>query len=804
MSNVRRAVQVAVFAVFLFLLIRTVSPVESPLKPDIFMRLDPLAAASTALSSWSASIILTRFQAAIVVVLLTLVLGRFFCNWVCPLGTTLDIWERLTRGRSKHVGRPRVRRTVGLRNLKYYILAVFLIAAVFSTQVAYILDPIPLATRSYALAIYPYFTYIAKAVLSPLWEVPVVNRISEPLYGFLKAHVFYPNPDIGYQPITWLHHLVFAFFAGVLALSLLQPRFWCRYLCPLGAMLGLMSRTSVLRWTVDREKCTHCNRCARECKTGAIAENAEGYRVEECVECFNCESLCGDGAIKFRFASPLRSIRREREAMPGGLGLTRRRFVQSAAVAAVTVPFLKLRTTGRDPNPWLIRPPGSLAEEDFLDRCIRCGECMKVCPTSGLHPTLFEADLEGIGTPKLVPSIGYCDYECNSCGRVCPTGAIANLTLEEKKETKIGTAYFVKDKCYPWNENINCLVCEEHCPTPEKSIKFWDVEVLEQETNRIITVKRPYVVTETCIGCGICENKCPLKDEPGIRVTAREEDRHPGRYSGGKPVRTGPAGLLPEPGAVAGVVAMGEISEYRDETLYDFLNGGAELYFDYGIAAVASVEYTTGEGEPVEVSVYDMGSPEGAFGIYSNMRYPGADFVAVGNEGMLSASSLDFYKGRYYCRIVAFGTGPGTEAAVMALGRALASGIPEAGSPPALLDVLPRGHRVERSEKYFSRPIALNNIHYVGPENVFGLGPGTRGVTALYKMGGAEFTVFVMEYPGEEEAQKGLASYRAYLGDAAGAPVEARGRFVAGVWDLGGEPAQDFLRDVLAGLEANR
>jgi len=110
------------------------------------------------------------------------------------------------------------------------------------------------------------------------------------------------------------------------------------------------------------------------------------------------------------------------------------------------------------------------------------------------------------------------------------------LLNKEKQKLKIGTAYFNKNKCYPWNENINCLVCEEHCPTPEKSIKFWEIEVLEQKTNKKIIVKRPYVVTETCIGCGICENKCPIKEEPGIRVTARGEERHRERYSGGRGV----------------------------------------------------------------------------------------------------------------------------------------------------------------------------------------------------------------------------------------------------------------------------
>jgi MauM/NapG family ferredoxin protein len=538
MSYVRRVVQLAVFALFLFLLVSTVSPIEIPMRPDLFMRMDPLSALSTALSARQIGLVTSRFLMAIGLVILTVVLGRFFCNWVCPLGTTLDIWERVVRGRTKHVSKPRISHSKHLRNLKYYILAGAVVAAVFSAQIAWLVDPIPLVTRSYALAIYPYSTYVAKAMLSPLWQVPGVSSVSEPVYSFLKEHVFYPNPDIGYQPITWMHHLTFALFACLLGLSLLLPRFWCRYLCPLGAMLGLLSKVSLLRWTADRKRCTECNRCVRECKTAAIADKARSYHVQECVECFNCEGICPEGAVRLMFRSPVRSLRAEHRVLPDGLDLSRRRFALAALIGAVSVPFLKLRTADRDPNPRLIRPPGSLPEEEFLDRCIRCGACMKICPTNGLHPTFFEADLEGMGTPKLVPSLGYCDYECNACGAVCPTGAIARLALEDKKETKIGTAYINKNKCYPWNENINCLVCEEHCPTPEKSIKFWYVEVPEQETNRMVVVKRPYVITETCTGCGICENKCPLKDEPAIVVTPRGEDRHPERYSGGRGIES--------------------------------------------------------------------------------------------------------------------------------------------------------------------------------------------------------------------------------------------------------------------------
>jgi len=536
LSNIRRIVQLLVFLLFLILLIQTVYPLESWLPADFFLRLDPLAAIGTILSSRSIETLLTKFLPVLIIVVLTVFLGRFFCNWICPLGTTIDFADRAIRGKSIRVRKPRLVHTPRLRNLKYYILAGFLVAALLSLQVAWLMDPIPIATRSYAVTVYSYFSYVANALLGPLWQVPIINKVSEPIYGFLRDYVFLPNSELGYQSITILHHIAFIAFMGILALSLLYPRFWCRDLCPLGALFGLLSKVSFLRWVVDKEKCVECNRCYHECKTNAILEKGDGYLVQECVACFSCQDICPTDAIKFTFQSPSTSLQQVKEYVPQGLDLSKRRFIQSAVLGAVAVPFLKLKPSDRAYPPLLIRPPGSLPEAEFLDKCIRCAGCMKVCPTNALHPTLFEAGVEGIGTPKLVPKMGYCDYECNACGQVCPTGAIQKLTLEEKKKLKIGTAYFNKNKCYPWNENINCLVCEEHCPTPKKSIKFWEVEVLEQHTNKTVIVKRPYVITETCIGCGICENKCPIKEEPGVRVTARGEERHRERYSGGRGV----------------------------------------------------------------------------------------------------------------------------------------------------------------------------------------------------------------------------------------------------------------------------
>lgn len=210
------------------------------------------------------------------------------------------------------------------------------------------------------------------------------------------------------------------------------------------------------------------------------------------------------------------------------LDLGRRALLLAGAAGAGSASLARVGATEAQHSysPSLIRPPGSTPEAEFLARCVRCGECMRVCPTSALQPAFAEGGWTGVWTPVLNMKSGYCDYECSLCSQVCPTHAIQILTLEQKQKVRIGTAFFDRNRCLPYASARSCIVCEEHCPTPKKAIWFEEMAVLGAGGQRL-SVKQPRVDLELCTGCGICENKCPIADQRGVYVTSVGESRHP-------------------------------------------------------------------------------------------------------------------------------------------------------------------------------------------------------------------------------------------------------------------------------------
>ncbi|HUT93193.1 MAG TPA: 4Fe-4S binding protein [Thermoguttaceae bacterium] len=519
--RVRRAVQLVFLVLFFALLVLArprpgVDP--SPLL-HAFFHFDPLILVSTWLAAHAVP---AAALLSLVVIGMTIVLGRVFCGWVCPLGTIHALASRLFHGRPRKPKRPDHWSRWQLA--KYYLLVAFLAMAALGGHWVAIFDPLVLLYRTTTVALLPGLQWAVEEGSTAVWQTdpgigPMrLNSVTNPVYELTRDHVFVV-PDQAFLGAGWIA----AVFVVTLALNAFRRRFWCRYLCPLGALLGLFAWRPLLRRKTRPETCNQCDLCGMACHGAAAAAPGDGWRAAECLGCLNCTDSCARQSLRFGPAGPWK-----RAAAEERLGLSRRAALGAAAggVAALALVRANPQSRGRQNHPRLIRPPGSRPERQFLERCTACGLCMKVCPTGGLQPAIAEAGLEGLWTPRLVPKIGYCDYTCNLCGQVCPTEAIQSLTVEAKNATKIGLACFDTTRCIPYAYARDCMVCEEHCPIPDKAIYVVEVEVEDRQGNKK-TVKQPHVDPDLCIGCGVCEHVCPYRDRPAIRVTSSNESRNP-------------------------------------------------------------------------------------------------------------------------------------------------------------------------------------------------------------------------------------------------------------------------------------
>lgn len=507
--RLRRAVQILALVLFLYLLLGTTKGGSTFLPHDLFFRLDPLIGISAMLAGreWIAPLALGAAT-----LLLVFILGNVWCGWLCPLGILLD-WTpfyRLRRGRSE------VSPSWG--NVKYLFLFTILVAAAFGSLLPLVLDPITILFRTFAGVVLPVLGWMTTAVNSALYRVELFQPVAEWSDNLLRGTLPL-NQTFVIQNLSILIVII-----GVFTLNLVQPRFWCRYLCPLGAFLGLAARYPLLRYRVSSRDCIACGDCADVCPAGAI-DPAHDYAANSsrCNVCLTCAQKCPAGAISFtwhRFHIP--RIGRSHLRWAGDLldknryDPSRRRALGLFGAAAVCALLLRyIPDVSKRPR-LPIRPPGAI-EGEFLDKCIRCGECVKVCPTGGLQPSFLSAGLESLWTPELIPRIGYCDYSCNACGAVCPSRAIPSLSLEEKRDTPIGKARIDEERCLPWSQGTDCMTCWELCPVPGGAIRLRRLESGGSGRDNILC---PEMIEERCIGCGICENRCPVEGESAIRVYA--------------------------------------------------------------------------------------------------------------------------------------------------------------------------------------------------------------------------------------------------------------------------------------------
>jgi MauM/NapG family ferredoxin protein len=485
-GRLRRIAQIALFALFVFLLLGTRQEMKTGLPHDGFFLADPLVglAAMTAGRGW----ILPMAIGGLAVLAATLVLGRAWCGWVCPLGSVLD-WIPAHRPRDNE------RDLAGFwRQGKQLVLFLVIFGALLGSLTLIALDPLTIMFRSLAAGVLPLLNVLLLTVDTWLYQFSALQSPVGWFDGSVRAVL------LGVQEFYPPNLTLLGFAGGVLALNVVRRRFWCRHLCPLGALLGLVSRLSLFRHRVHAEACISCGRCAARCPVQAI-DAGRGFAADrgECTACLDCVENCPTHAISYAPGRPFDPAYQPE----------RRHFFRTAGLAAVGAFVIAFVPTPHRRKQTLIRPPGA-TEDTLAAMCLRCGECVRVCPTGSIQPAADAAGWDGTWSPHLVMRHGYCDYSCNACGQVCPTGAIVPLALGRKRTEVIGVAIINRKTCIPFDEDRECIVCEEMCPLPDKAV------VLKTEPGR--RAARPYVLPDLCTGCGICEEQCPVNGAAAIRV----------------------------------------------------------------------------------------------------------------------------------------------------------------------------------------------------------------------------------------------------------------------------------------------
>ncbi|MGM0425525.1 MAG: 4Fe-4S binding protein, partial [Thermodesulfobacteriota bacterium] len=495
MNILQRLLQGLWLLLFVIILQQTGMSMLGWLPAESMFYLDPLLFLGVLLS---AGIVMPALLVLGLLLLGTLVLGRFFCGYICPLGSTFDFSKQLFAKLNK---KQFLQIPLGWLTVKYLFLLLLIFAALLGLNLAHWGSPLAWAGRLYILAVLPWLQYLPQQLL---------ERLPEAFNPSLLQTLLVQADAARYSTLWFL----LPFFLILFWLNQRSPRFWCRFICPAGGLLALLGQRPLLRRQVS-SACTQCQKCVQECPMQAIHQDAAKTLHQECIACQKCVKICPESAIHFGLGTG--SIRPE-PFLPG-----RRQALQALGLGAA-ISFIGHRglyeywprqDKGHITPPELIRPPGAVPETEFLNQCLRCGLCLQACPTNMLQPAWWEAGLSGVYSPLAVARRGPCEPECNACGQVCPSGAIRNLGLQEKHWAKMGTAVINRRACIAWEMDRDCLICDEACPFGAVS--------LERIPGQEAAV--PLVEDRKCTGCGFCEHACPVRAESAIQVTPMAELR---------------------------------------------------------------------------------------------------------------------------------------------------------------------------------------------------------------------------------------------------------------------------------------
>jgi ferredoxin len=427
----------------------------------------------------------------LVVLLLTFLTGRTYCSFICPLGIYQDVISRIGgRVRKKNrrfgYGRP-------FTIFRYAILGItLLITLTGGIYLVNLLDPYSTYGR--------FSTYFFK---------PVLLLINNQLAAILSNHDIYSVFKVEIKTITVLAYIIPSTFLFIVtAFSFRKGRLFCNTICPVGTLLGIVSKVSLMRIRINESECGLCGRCAISCKSSCIDFMNKSVDLSRCVVCYNCLTTCPDKAISYglpEFKKVEKKVDKgKREFVAGSLLML---LGVSETARAQDVPVPQKASTVREDKSSPVCLPGATSIEYFASRCTACSLCVSACPKNVIQPTVLEYGFRGIMQPRMDYHKGFCNFECTICTEICPTGALMPLELEAKKLTQLGKAIFIRDNCIVHTEKTDCGACSEHCPTKA-------VHMVPYEANLVI----PEVIEDICIGCGACEYACPTTPYKAIFV----------------------------------------------------------------------------------------------------------------------------------------------------------------------------------------------------------------------------------------------------------------------------------------------
>jgi ferredoxin len=531
-SPARRGIQIVCLLIFLDAFFRVCWPYaerfssttfsdKETLPVESFLLIDPLVGLSTALAGKVLNWATLWWMLGILA--FCIVIPRAFCGYFCPLGTLIDAFDWLIGRHFKkwHVedNPTDLKKPRGWVHFKYYLLAGVLITSLCGVLTSGFVSAIPILTRGL-------------------------------LFTGGRGQIAAMKGTNHLAPAGPMFYVSLGLFAAVFLLSLKGRRFWCRYVCPSGAMLSVFNFFRVGERKVETS-CINCNKCVEACPFDAINEDFT-TRNNDCTYCQSCGGVCPTDAIKFVTRWNGIELKLDNDPPVQPRPVSRRGFVAAgvlgAAAAAVTKAAQATGLAGNKEGPRPLRPPGSVPESEFLDLCIRCGECFKVCPGPVLHPAGLEHGFESLWTPVAVPEHAGCHQDCNFCTQVCPTGAIQPLDLLVKRETHMGLAKVNTQTCLPFREDgrEDCDLCYQECTQAGyDAIEMRPIDLpvdrteLEMqgfsdfEIDEMATILAPHVLADRCVGCGICTYRCHTKyvvqdgrlEENAIPVFAENEHR---------------------------------------------------------------------------------------------------------------------------------------------------------------------------------------------------------------------------------------------------------------------------------------